>query len=35
MYLLEIYMIASPKYGQKERIGCMDEAEMEVAMVSL
>lgn len=35
MYLVEISVSASPKFGQKERVSFMDEVEMEVAMVSL
>lgn len=35
MYLLEVSLSASPKFGQEEGVGCMDEVEMEVTMVSL
>lgn len=35
MYLLEVSLSASPKFGQEEGVSCMDEVEMEVTMVSL
>ncbi|RLV97847.1 hypothetical protein DV515_00011367 [Chloebia gouldiae] len=35
VYLLEISVTASPKFGQKKRVSYMDEVEMEVAMCQL